>query len=174
VGPRKDAAPLAHRARERASHMPEQLALQHTLGEGPTALGHEGLVGAVGEPVQRPGHQLLARAGLAEHQDRERGGCDPSRSPRQLAHHGTVAHHVGEGAGQLGPERRHLSGQRPNLGEAGDVELHFADRVGMGVGHELRRNDLQHPHPGVCMAVEEAGLHHDHPDRLGLGRAGRQ
>ncbi len=66
--------------------MAEQHALQQRLRDGAAVLTHEGAVGALAVDMDRPGHQLLARAALAL--DHHRKVClgDPVHQPEQLHH----------------------------------------------------------------------------------------
>ena len=61
-------SPLAigHRAREGAAHVPEQLALDQLLGDGRAVHLDERPGASAAQGVDRAGHQLLARAVLAE------------------------------------------------------------------------------------------------------------
>ncbi len=62
--------PRAHRARERARFVAEELALQQALREGAAVDGDERSVRARARGVDRVGDQLLSRACFAEQQDR--------------------------------------------------------------------------------------------------------
>ena len=64
-------------------HVAEQLALEQPLRQGGAVDRHEAAVGPLGEAVERAGHQLLAGAGLAQHQHRGLRG----RHPRERLHH---------------------------------------------------------------------------------------
>ena len=78
-------------AGERALHVPEQLGLEQRLGHRAAVERDELLVLARRVLVDRARHQFLARAGLAQHQDRARGRRHRLEQRPELAHRRAAA-----------------------------------------------------------------------------------
>ena len=72
LGGFEDAAPVLDRAREGAATVPEELALEQRLLERGAVDGEERPVGARALAMDRARDELLARAGLALDEDRDR------------------------------------------------------------------------------------------------------
>jgi hypothetical protein len=84
-------------------------------------------------------------------------------------HHGRALAQQAPGHGaHAGAQPHHLFAKCPDFRESVEVQAHLAHGLGVRVGHELRRDDLQHPR------AQQAGLDQHHPDGLGLRRARRQ
>src|SRR4029077_18041161 len=65
VGLLEKAAPLAHRPRESAANVPEQLVLEERLRDGAAVDRHELLPRSPAALMDGPGHELLTGAALA-------------------------------------------------------------------------------------------------------------
>src|SRR6185436_15941011 len=70
VGDLEPPRPIAQRARERAAHVAEELALEHLARDGAAVDAHERLLRPSAAFVDLPRQELLARAGLARNQHR--------------------------------------------------------------------------------------------------------
>ncbi len=64
-------AAIRDRARERAARVAEQLVFDQAVGRGATIMGDEALAPPRAQRVHRARDELLARAGLPDHQHRE-------------------------------------------------------------------------------------------------------
>jgi hypothetical protein len=73
-------------AGEGAPAVAEQLALEQIAGHGGAVERHERPVGAIRGPMNGPGDHLLAGAGLAGNQHRNRVGGDPPRRVQDFDH----------------------------------------------------------------------------------------
>jgi hypothetical protein len=70
--------------------------------------------------------------------------------------------------GPIGAQPHQLLAQRPDLREACEVEADLVQVLRVGVGHKGGGDHPEHARP------KQARLHQDHPQGLGLGRAGRE
>src|SRR4029079_19458776 len=83
-------------AGERAPSMSEELALEEAPGDRAQIADHERCARSRRERVYGFGHELLAGAGLAAHEDRDVRGCDPRHRLDELAHRGARTHEMTE------------------------------------------------------------------------------
>src|SRR5262249_53888446 len=87
---------IVYRTGERATLVPEELALEQRVGERRAVDGDEAAALALALEVDRPSRQLLAGAGLAVD---EHGGIvlgEHADGLEYLVHHAVAAHHVRE------------------------------------------------------------------------------
>ena len=101
---------VLRRAGEGALAVAEQLALEQRLGDGGAVDGQERGVGAGRGAVDAARHQLLAGAGLALDQDRDRRGGGALHQPEDLGHGRRAADDLVEAVAM-----RHVAAQRADL-----------------------------------------------------------
>jgi hypothetical protein len=82
AGQRETAASVRDRAGERAANVAEELRFQETVRQRRAVDGDERLSGERGVVVDRSGHALLARAGLAQQQHVHATRCHLARACR--------------------------------------------------------------------------------------------
>jgi hypothetical protein len=158
---RLDAAGLVlPRARERALHVAEQLALEQVLGQGRARDGHERLARAFAPRVQRAREHVLARSALAEQQHRDVGlGGAPRRVERVLHRLGRrlEQRRVAECAAQ----RAVVAAQPRDLERALHEQAHLVERERL---HEVVERALAHR---LDRARDRRVGRHQHDHRVG-------
>ena len=93
---REQTGRVGHRARERAAHVPEELALEERLGERGAVDRHERPLAAQAVAVDGARDELLARAALARDQDGARARRDAGDGLVDLDHGRRAADHAAE------------------------------------------------------------------------------
>jgi hypothetical protein len=117
LGERDAAAPAARRARERAAHVAEQLALQQRLGDGAAVHRDERARGARRAAVDEAREHLLAGARLALQQHRRVARRDALARPHDGGHRRAFAmDDGGRGAGVGEAQRGDGHGFHPSFG----------------------------------------------------------
>ena len=109
---------VGHRARERSAGITEQLALDQRFRQRPHVHRDERPLRSLGEDVQRARDQLLARAALAEDQDRAVRGCHARHELQEPLHPRARAEDRGQRQvrrGGLGPALAVRKGRRVRL-----------------------------------------------------------
>ena len=131
--------------------MAEQLALEQRLGQRGAVDRDEGGRGPRAVAMDRVRRELLARAALAQDQDRRLRGRDPRDELVDLAHRRALADHVGEGV-DVGVQARPLRFE----------PLHVADvledaRRDVGEAHQDLKVLLGEPELGIAgVQIEDA------------------
>ena len=115
VGRLHQPRPGLGRAGERPFLMPEQLGLKQRLGQAGAVHRHQRTPGAQAALVHSMGHQLLARARLAQQQHRSPRGCHPRHQAQHLLESGRTPDEPLRGRHRLRRhrQRHHLFDKEP-------------------------------------------------------------
>ena len=176
VGRLHQPRPGLGRAGERPFLMPEQLGLEQRLGQAGAVHRHQRTPRAQAALVHGMGHQLLARARLAQQQHRSPRGCHPRHQPQHLLERGRTPDEPLRRRHRLRRhrQRHHLFDKEPRgavrTHQRRQLDLHIFLALG-GVVH------MQHPFalPRGARLREWAGLARlvtRHAGMVGHGVAG--
>ena len=121
--------------------MAEKLALEEAFGEGRAVHRDEPAPGALGVPVDRPGHQLLAGSGLSQEQDTGLGRRDPGYRLHDFDDRQTVAYELRSATASIGRTRRSAAalparGRQPATAQRPRERLAQGRDV-VGLAHEI-------------------------------------